>query len=274
MHDAHCHPFDLAQKIAADTAKTTVKAAQIAFAVPCVASAWGKDDFLYNESLAEKAKNTNAPIFLSFGVHPQLLAADKSAVSASFALLLTFVQAKRLDAIGEIGFDLFDERYRPTEKEQDALFADELAVAMRYELPVILHVRKAMHKIFAYKKQLKHIKAVIFHGFSGTERDASALLAAGINASFSFGTAILNNHKKAQKAVSVIPPQRLLFETDAPYQPSRGNEYSHYRDLRPILEKAAALRREAGSDFSDVHALEALTDAQFFSLFQRNAASG
>jgi TatD DNase family protein len=235
-----------------------------------MASAWGKDDFSYNESLSKTAKNSPAPVFLSFGVHPQLPALDKAAAAESLAMLETLARGKRLDAAGEIGFDLFDARYRSTEKEQDAVFSEELAIAARFDLPVVLHARKAMHKIFARKKALKKIKAVVFHGFSGTDGEALSLLAGGINAYFSFGTALLNNHKKAQKAAALIPAERLLFETDAPYQPLRGKEYSHYRDLAPILEKAAALRRAAGSGFADRHALETLTDTQFYALFAQN----
>jgi TatD DNase family protein len=272
MHDAHCHPFDLARKIAAGSADAVaaIEAARIALKVPCAASAWGKEDFSYNESLAEKAVQSGVPLFLSFGVHPQLLAADKAAAASSLAMLSTLAEEKRLDAVGEIGFDLFDEQHRATEKEQDAIFRDELATAAHYDLPVILHVRKAMHKVFACKNTLKSIKAVVFHGFSGTDREALSLIAAGVNAYFSFGTAILNNHKKAQKAVSVIPARRLLFETDAPYQPPRGSAYSHYRDLPQILEKAAALRQEAANDFADPLALENLTDTQFLSLFAKS----
>jgi TatD DNase family protein len=268
VHDAHCHPFDLAQKTSNQETGTETAAARLEPGIPRLASAWGKDDFSYNESLSKNAKNSTAPVFLSFGVHPQLLALDKAAAAESLAMFEALAREKRLDAAGEIGFDLFDEQYRSTEREQDAIFIEELAIAAQFDLPIVLHARKATHKICAHKKTLKKIKAVVFHGFSGTDREAMSLLAWGINAYFSFGTAILNNHKKAQKAVALIPAERLLFETDAPYQPLRGNAYSHHRDLAPILEKAAALRREAGSDFADRHALETLSDTQFFHLFE------
>jgi TatD DNase family protein len=262
VHDAHCHPFDLAQKVAEPP-----EAARLGFNVPCVASAWGKEDFVFNKALAENAKPSGVPVFLSFGVHPQLPAMNREAVAASFALFEALVQEGHLDAIGEIGFDLFDERYRATEQEQDTLFRDALVLAERYELPIILHIRKAMHKVFAYKNELRKLTAVVFHGFSGTEREAASLLAAGVNAFFSFGSAILNNHKKAERAVSLIQAERLLFETDSPYQPLRGHAYSHSRDLMSIVEKAASLRREAGSGYADAHALETLTDAQFYHIF-------
>jgi TatD DNase family protein len=293
MHDAHCHPFDLARKTA-ETGRVgdTAEADRLAHDVPCLASAWGKEDFDYNKSLSEeadKAGQGGVPMYLSFGVHPQLpttdktdktdktgktetamdKAMDKPMSAASFALLETLVREGGLDAVGEIGFDLYDERYRETEKEQDELFRDELALAARYDLPVVLHVRKAMHKVFACKKTLRNIKAAIFHGYAGTEGEAASLLAAGVNAYFSFGTAILNNHKQAERAVALLPAERLLFETDAPYQPLRGKLYSHYHDLAPILEKAASLRKEAGSDYADREALEALTDPQFRRLFGR-----
>jgi TatD DNase family protein len=232
-----------------------------------VASAWGKEDFAYNKALADSAKKGGVPVFLSFGVHPQLPATNREAVAASFALFETLIADGSLDAAGEIGFDLFDERYRATEQEQDALFRDALAGAARYGLPVILHIRKAMRNVFAYKKALRKLKAVVFHGFSGTEGEAASLLAAGVNAYFSFGTALLNNHKKAEKAAALIPAERLLFETDAPYQPLRGHAYSHPRDLAPILEKAASLRREAGSPCADARSLETLTDTQFHRVF-------
>jgi Tat protein secretion system quality control protein TatD with DNase activity len=111
MHDAHCHPYDLARKIelarktGTDTADTARDAARIMPGVPCVASAWGQDDFSYNESLSKNTKHDAPPVFLSFGVHPQLLALDKTAAAASLALFAALAQERRLDAAGEIGFD-------------------------------------------------------------------------------------------------------------------------------------------------------------------------
>jgi TatD DNase family protein len=198
-------------------------------------------------------KTNGVSIIRCFAVHPQLPAVKPEAVNTSLETLYAMAAENRLGAIGETGFDLFNPPgrggdrtdYRVTEKAQDELFAAHLDLAITKGLPLVLHIRKAMHKVFAYSNRLKNVSAVVFHSYSGTFEDGKNLLRRGINAYFSFGTPLLLNHKTAQSACARLPPDRLLSETDAPYQPLRGEAFSHWGNMPAIVEKIAELRKES-----------------------------
>ncbi|MDR2521372.1 MAG: TatD family hydrolase, partial [Spirochaetaceae bacterium] len=171
--DAHAHPYDLARlDSAAETTRRTL-------GVVCAASAWGEDDFLYNENLA----HTGGGVALCFGVHPQQPLAEN-----------------RIAAIGECGFDLFNAAYRETEAAQQEFFTLQIEAAARAGLPVVLHVRRAMHKVFEHIAALRRLKAVVFPAYAGTAAETAALVRRGVNAYFSFGNALRLNHKHARAA--------------------------------------------------------------------------
>jgi TatD DNase family protein len=166
-------------------------------------------------------------------------------------------------AVGECGFDLYNAQFRETEAVQDEIFAIHLEVALRYGLPVVIHARRAMHKIFAATAILKKCKAVIFHSWPGTLDEGISLLRRGVNAYFSFGNVIRLNHKQAMRCCALFPTERLLTETDAPFQAPRGQDFSHWADLPGIIETAAALSSEAAS----AKELEAQIEANFHAVF-------
>jgi len=253
LTDVHCHPFDLIRVFPeAETERKHLN-------VKILASAYSLEDFSYNENLAKTAFKEDAPIFLSFGIHPQYLSKKDAELNLKDLLNLTdtYASEKKIKAIGECGFDLYGEEYKETEERQEMVFNAHLETAIKFGLPVILHVRRAMHKIFPLAKQLSKCKAVVFHTWPGTYDEAISLLNHGINAYFSFGNIIMLNHKKAIKSCSLLPLDRLLTETDAPYAPKRGEEHSSYRDLPLILETMAKLRSENAKE------LETQTETNF-----------
>jgi TatD DNase family protein len=279
MTDAHVHPADLARVFPeAEVERRTL-------GIACAASAWSASECNGNEALSQAAKvDGEAPVFCCCAIHPQLpLALAQGSVSVSIDDELEALDQKaatgRLAALGETGFDLYDAAYRETEVEQEKLFALHLEIAARYDLPLVLHVRRALHKIFACTKQLKKLPAVVFHSWPGVSDEGFSLLKRGINAYFSFGTTVLLNHRHAIESCAVLPADRLLIETDAPYQSLRSREYSSYRDLKPILSCIAGLRTngkasgsasgsaKAGDNFAE---LEAVVDANFYRVFARH----
>jgi TatD DNase family protein len=256
--DAHAHPLDLLERFpGAEEERRRLGAA-------CAASAWRLQDFEAHEELARKARADGAaPLALCFAVHPQLPAAlsCQEELWRHAADLEKLAAEGRLHAVGETGFDLFNQEYRGTEAVQEELFRIHLEAAERYGLPVILHIRRAMHKVFAHAGSLKKLPAVVFHSYSGSAAEGDALLKRGINAWFSFGSSILLNHKTAMDACARLPRDRLLLETDAPYQPLRGAAFSRWADLPLILARAAALRGE------DAAELEAAVDGNWKRVF-------
>jgi TatD DNase family protein len=270
LTDAHCHPFDLLMFLpgAGECRRDTRTA--------CAASSWNREQFEYHEGLKTEAeKSGEPPVFLCFAVHPQLPAGEGEGKAAGrierelLPLLETLAGEGRLDALGETGFDLYDGAYRETEKIQDEIFALHLETALRYGLPLVLHVRRAMHKIFARTGELKKAPSVIFHSWPGTLGEGEALLSRGVNAYFSFGAPVLSNRRETRRCCALLPAERLLLETDAPYQPPRGRTFSSWRDLPLICRGAAELRKEAGSPCGTPEELEVLTEANFFRAFQK-----
>ncbi|MBO6101416.1 MAG: TatD family hydrolase, partial [Spirochaetaceae bacterium] len=87
----------------------------------------------------------------------------------------------------------------------EEMFKIKLELALKYDLPLVIHCRKANEKLFEYSKQLKKIRAVLFHSFMGTPIEANSLLNRGINGFFSFGKQVMNNNKKLIACVRYLP---------------------------------------------------------------------
>jgi TatD DNase family protein len=232
-----------------------------------------------------------APVFQCFAVHPQLPAqlsgragfGQRGGLSSARAgplrealdLLACLAGEGRLAAVGETGFDLYNPVFRETEAVQEELFAAHLEIAGTYGLPLVLHVRRAMHKIFAHTGELKRLPAVVFHSWPGSPGEGLSLLRRGVNAFFSFGTTLLLGRKNTLRSCAAFPPERLLLETDAPWQPLRNAFFSRWADLALIRSAAAAVRNKAKSGETpegappgeSVEELERITDGNFFRVF-------
>jgi TatD DNase family protein len=269
--DAHCHPYDLTRIF------PEAEQERRQLGVLIAASSYLVEEFTYKENIAhnviDRAEMT-ASIFSCHGIHPQYPAAEiargkaltNNDLNSHLDILSNLAKDGKLAAIGECGFDLYNDAYKETEAMQDAIFAAHLEIAHKYDLPLVLHVRRAMHKIFACVKILSNCKAVVFHTWPGSYEEAVSLLKHGVNAYFSFGNIIMLNHKKAMKSCALLPAERLLTETDAPYAPRRGEKYSSWKDLPLILETAARLRSEAGNNINAAD-LETQIEANFRSVF-------
>ncbi|GMO53826.1 MAG: hypothetical protein Ta2G_12390 [Termitinemataceae bacterium] len=256
--DAHCHPYYL-KKVFADC-----EVQRQSLNIICAASAWNKDDWAYIQKISnnEEIKTGCRKMILCFAVHPQMCALyPKSDVDASLYLLHQLLSENSLDAIGESGFDFFNTDLKNTEELQSAIFEEHLDLAIKYKLPLVLHIRRSMQKIFSYKAKLKRVPSIVFHSFSGTLDEAQFFLRSGINAYFSFGTAIMLNHKAAIKCCSHLDSDRILFETDAPYQMLKGEMYSSYCDIKKVIQSASVLRG------SSVAELEKISCSNFFNAF-------
>jgi TatD DNase family protein len=231
LADAHIHFVDLAAR---DPGSFDRWAAQ-----PRLACSASHD---LAEFQASEALRARAAFDASFGIHPQW------PVWNNADLLADLAAGGRIAAIGEAGFDFYGDvpaRVRTAENEaqQTAVFEYQLGIAERTGLPMVLHIRKAMDRLFAYSARLARLPAVILHSFSGTAREGTDLLARGVVAYFSFGAAILNGHKRAIEACALLPAGSLLSETDAPWQPPKGRSYCPFEALSEVLGGMARIRR-------------------------------
>ena len=173
---------------------------------------------------------------ISFGIHPQ------DPQEKELDTLLRLIGEKRIEAVGEIGLDLFSDEFRSTFDLQFELFKRQLKIAAEHDLPVILHIRKAIQPLFSLEYLLKKTAFVIFHSYSGTAEEAQTFLRHGVNGYFSFGNAILNGHKRAINCIRNLPRERILTETDAPYQPQAGKAFSRPEDLTDVINAVKNIR--------------------------------
>lgn len=190
---------------------------------------------------ARVLKESGLDLRLSFGIHPQ------GTVWTWAERLAGEAQTGRIDAVGEAGFDFFGdvpERVRNPENlaAQRAAFEFQLGLAERCGLPLVLHVRRALDLVFEYASRLKRVPAALFHSWSGPLREAESLLVRGVPAYFSFGAPILNGNRKARQSCALLPSERVLLETDAPWQPPRGSEFCTIEHLALVRDEAARLR--------------------------------
>lgn len=146
-------------------------------------------------------------IFAAAGIHPGNMenADEISEIEKLFS-------HKKCVAIGEVGLDY----YWTTDNKplQQEVFKNQLELSRNYDLPVIVHDREAH---FDTLEILKHYKPRgVVHAFSGSVEMATELLK--LDMYFGIGGVItFKNAKKLPDVVKMLPDNRILLETDAPY---------------------------------------------------------
>ena len=193
-----------------------------------------QEEWELTERFRNKFGMTGERLFVSCGLHPQ--SAGHIDVQACADFLEQLLQQNKLDAIGEAGFDYFNDEFKSVAATQEQMFNIQLELAIKYNLPLVIHCRKANEKLFEYSKQLKKVRAVLFHSFMGMPNEAKSLLDRGINGFFSFGKQVMNNNKKVIACVQQLAPEVLLTETDAPWQFLKGEKATIPCDIKKIFQ--------------------------------------
>ena len=176
-------------------------------------------------------------ILCSYGIHPLWL----DGAGRSLESLEDLAAAGSIAAVGECGFDFYHGRDNEKEKKQKEFFHAQCDIAARYRLPVVVHVRRGMAELFAEAAILKKLSAVIFHCYPGTAKEGRAFLKRGVNGYFSFGTPLIKSYPGVIAALKGLPPDRILFETDAPFQPPRDRERTLPADIVTVYKKGSEL---------------------------------
>jgi TatD DNase family protein len=119
----------------------------------------------------------------------------------------------RIAAIGECGFDR-RENPEPSSGEAE-LFEMQLELAQRMKLPIIVHSREAFEETFNSVKKYPGVIGII-HCFSYSVKEVKPFLDAGYYISFA-GNLTFKNAPLLREAITAVPDDRLLLETDSPY---------------------------------------------------------
>ena len=174
----------------------------------------------------------------SVGVHPH---DAESVTDATFAELDALAEDPCVAAIGEVGLDYYRQHAAP-ERQLSAL-RGFLALARRRNLPLALHCREAHRPMLDVLGESGGTVRGIIHCASGPPEFIREAVALGLHISFS-GTVTFPNAHATRQLVPLVPDERLLVETDAPFlspQPVRGqpNEPAHVAHTAAAI---AALR--------------------------------
>lgn len=174
------------------------------------------------------------------GLHPTEVGADYPVVLSKLKALLD-KQLQTFLAIGEVGLDLYwDKTYKD---EQIVALEEQIAWALEYDLPLVIHSREAFDEIYSLFSRYKDSSLRgIFHSFTGTADEAQALLEfpgflLGINGVATFKKSTI------PEALSHVPLTRVVVETDSPYLapvPYRGKRNESAYVVR-VVEKLAEI---------------------------------
>ena len=118
----------------------------------------------------------------------------------------------RLVAVGEIGLDYFVEHL--DDAHQQHIFRAQLKIARDANLPVILHVRRAVDKVLKHLRQIQP-PGGIAHAFNGSLQQANELLARGFVLGFG-GACTYERATRLRKLAAELPLTAIVLETDSP----------------------------------------------------------
>jgi TatD DNase family protein len=135
-----------------------------------------------------------------------------NAADEDLTFLSRLINEKQPAAIGEIGLDFFIPGFQ--RERQEHFFVEQLKIARAFNLPVILHVRRAIDDIL---KHLRHIKVRggIAHAFNGSRQQADEFIKLGFKLGFG-GTMTYPRASKIRALVTSLPLESIVLETDAP----------------------------------------------------------
>lgn len=228
--DSHCHldaeEFDPDRDAVIARAQAAGVQAQV---VPAVtAASWAK----------LRAVCAAAPgLYPAYGLHPLFLNQHRP---EHLPLLGEWIERERPCAIGECGLDFFVEGL--DEAEQQRYFTGQLQLAREFDLPVIVHARRAVDAVILAIRKVGRLRGVV-HSFAGSAEQAAQLRSLdfliGLGGPVTYARA-----QRLRRLAATVPLQQLLLETDAPDQPDaaiRGQRNEPAR-LRTVLDTIAALR--------------------------------
>lgn len=155
----------------------------------------------------------HAEIFFGAGIHPHHAGEVGERYLTQLEEIATAGGAKCV-AIGETGLDYHYE-YSPREAQQKVL-REQLELARRIDKPIIIHTREATADTLAILQEFAGKVRGVIHSFTGSAAELPPFLEQGWYISFS-GIVTFKNSEPLREACRLVPEDRLLIETDAPF---------------------------------------------------------
>jgi TatD DNase family protein len=165
-------------------------------------------------------------LYAAFGLHPLYLDLHRPQdMSALRDWLSRLHGQQKLCAVGEFGLDYYLQGL--DRQRQQTLFEAQLALAQEFELPVLLHVRRAHAAVIAALKAFRLRRGGIIHAFSGSHEEAREYLKLGFKLGLG-GAPTWPQAKRLRQVIARLPLEALVLETDSPDMPPA--MYPHIRN--------------------------------------------
>ena len=197
-------------------------------------------------------------IYPTAGYHPS----EANDISEADILELEkFITNNKVYAIGECGLDYY--WVSDNKEKQKWLFEEQIKLAIKFDLPLVIHSREATADIYNILKEYAHNVRFVMHCYSGSVEMAREFIKIG--GYISLGGPVTFKNAKTPKEVAIDTPlDKLMIETDCPYLapvPYRGkrNEPAYVRN---VLNEIATLKN------MDVEELEKILDCNSINFFK------
>lgn len=258
MFDSHCHLADEAFGDDLDAVVGRARRAGLRGAL-CILD-------LANSEEAVRADRVSAAwpeVAFAVGVHPHQAGAFAECLDAVEPRLRSAVAARAgVCAVGEVGLD-YHYDFAPRELQRE-VFRRQVRAARDLGRPVVIHTREADEDTFAVLEDEGPPAGGVFHCFTGDASTARRAVGLGFHVSFS-GIATFKGAASVRAAAAVVPWDRLLVETDAPYLapvPHRGRRNEPAWVTR-VIDVVADVRGTTADEVRE------RTSAAFEALFPR-----
>jgi len=175
--------------------------------------------------------------FPALGIHPMYV---DQAQPEDLTALREMIVLHRPVAIGEIGLDFFVPGY--DRERQEFYFSEQLKIAREFDLPVLLHIRRAQDTVLKFLR-LTRVKGGIAHAFNGSRQQAEEFIKLGFKLGFG-GAMTYDRATKLRELAVTLPLDSIVLETDAPDIPPAfiGKTRNSPEHLPRIAETLAELR--------------------------------
>ena len=197
------------------------------------------------------------------GLHPTSVKEDYVAELAKVhSSLFAHHSSLKYVAIGEIGMDLYwDRTYEDLQRD---VLRTQMIWAEKLDLPVCLHIRKAHNEVFGLLRDLNRSRyRGVMHCFGGSVQEAQRAIEMGFH--LGIGGVVTFKNATLADIVKVVPLNRLLLETDAPYLspvPHRGQR-NEPANIPLVAQKIAELK---GLSLDEVAETTTVSARQLFRL--------
>ncbi len=181
-------------------------------------------------------------LWAAMGYHPHYA---NDITEADMRVLAESLRGERVVAVGETGLDYHYDNAVPD--NQKRLFRTLLDIAVEMQKPVIVHTRDAFDDTMAILAEYAgRLANVVIHCYGGTAEQTRHVLDRGYFISFT-GTVTFKRSDALRKVAKMIPPERMMLETDCPYISPE--------PVRRIQPNEPALMVHTARCLADVHGL-------------------